>query len=141
MDMFQLAAGSMRCGVAFDSEDCWAGLKLCCAPVCAHTAGESLPYPEPQGARVPTVDYRWLKIEEVRGQIQLLAQAQPCKAGGPRKACGTASPQKGIVVVNCHAPDCVLQVIEDTASVVQHVRRERGVPDKVPNIVIGGSYG
>lgn len=33
------------------------------------------------------------------------------------------------------------QVIEDTASVVQHVRKEREVPDAVPNIVIGGSYG
>jgi hypothetical protein len=36
---------------------------------------------------------------------------------------------------------CVSQVIEDTASVVQHVRKERGVPSAVPNIVIGGSYG
>lgn len=26
-------------------------------------------------------------------------------------------------------------------SVVQHVRKERGVPSAVPNIVIGGSYG
>lgn len=33
------------------------------------------------------------------------------------------------------------QVIEDTATVVQHVRKERGVPRSVPNIVIGGSYG
>lgn len=34
-----------------------------------------------------------------------------------------------------------LQVIEDTVSVVQHVRQERHVPVSVPNIVIGGSYG
>jgi hypothetical protein len=34
-----------------------------------------------------------------------------------------------------------IQVIEDTATVVQHVRKERGVPQSVPNIVIGGSYG
>lgn len=35
----------------------------------------------------------------------------------------------------------VVQVIEDTATVVQHVRKERGVPQSVPIIVIGGSYG
>lgn len=34
-----------------------------------------------------------------------------------------------------------LQVIQDTVTVVQHVRKERHVPEEVPNIVIGGSYG
>lgn len=33
------------------------------------------------------------------------------------------------------------QVIEDTVSVVQHVRKEREVPAATPNIVVGGSYG
>lgn len=33
------------------------------------------------------------------------------------------------------------QAIEDTASIVAHVRKERDVPEAAPNIVIGGSYG
>lgn len=34
-----------------------------------------------------------------------------------------------------------MQAIEDTTSIVAHVRKERDVPKAVPNIVIGGSYG
>lgn len=38
----------------------------------------------------------------------------------------------------CYVP---VQVIEDTATVVQHVRKQRDVPAAVPAVVIGGSYG
>jgi pimeloyl-ACP methyl ester carboxylesterase len=33
------------------------------------------------------------------------------------------------------------QVIADTAAIVEHVRRQWGVPAAVPSVVIGGSYG
>jgi pimeloyl-ACP methyl ester carboxylesterase len=34
-----------------------------------------------------------------------------------------------------------LQVIEDTASIVRHVRQQWRLPASVPAVVVGGSYG
>jgi hypothetical protein len=35
----------------------------------------------------------------------------------------------------------IQQVIQDTAAVLAYVRKDRAVPDAVPAVVIGGSYG